>query len=216
MNAKLIVFDLDGTLLNTIDDLANAVNYAMEKLHCPTHPVAVVQQMVGNGLEKLMTRALPSDKQHLLPQALELFTENYSVHCEDNTRPYDGVLQMLDDLHKSGVEIGVFSNKPHAQVQTLCKNHFGDLVHYALGTFVGQAKKPDPFGVFEILKRSGKSASEAVYCGDSEVDVQTAQNAHLPCISVSWGFKTRDFLLANGATCIIDSPNQMQIALKNL
>ncbi len=212
---KLVIFDLDGTLLNTLDDLANAVNYTMRQLGLPEHTVGKVRQMVGNGAEKLFLRAMGEGNENLLPQALKHFEDFYSVHSRDNTRPYDGIEEMLKKLNAQSVICTVFSNKPHENVGPLCKYYFGDLVAYAQGTYTGKAKKPDPTGVFMIMDKFGCDKSECVFVGDSEVDIQTAHNAGLPCISVSWGFKDRPFLVDNGATVIADDSDQLAECILN-
>lgn len=206
---KLVVFDLDGTLLNTLDDLKNAVNYSLEQLNLPTRTLDEVRQMVGNGAEKLMIRAMGQGNEHLLSKALDGFDYFYGRHRQDNTKPYPGIAEMLDKLNEKGIVCTVFSNKPHENVGPLCHSYFGDSIAYAQGTYTGKAKKPDPTGVFMILDKFAVSKEDALFVGDSEVDIETARNAGLHCISVSWGFKDRDFLVSHGATEIADDSEQL-------
>ncbi len=206
---KLIVFDLDGTLLDTLEDLAASVNYAMEKLGLPLYTVEQVRWMVGNGAEVLMKRAVTEKHIDKYSSAVTLQKEFYAVHSLDSTKEYEGISEMLTALSDAGIQTGVFSNKDDDVVKQLCRDFFGDKVVYAVGTKLNSAKKPDPFGLVEIMRLSGCSACETVYCGDSEVDVMTAANAGVPCVSVTWGFRDKDFLSRHGAKLFADCPSQV-------
>lgn len=210
---KLVVFDLDGTLLDTLEDLFNAVNYSLKQLNLPTRNRDEVRQMVGNGAEKLMLRAMGQGNENMLPQALGYFDEFYGKHRQDNTKPYQGIADMLNKLNDKGIVCTVFSNKPHENVGPLCNSYFGSSVSYAQGTYTGKAKKPDPTGVYMILDKFNVNKDEALFVGDSEVDIETAHNAGLQCISVSWGFKDRDFLVNHGATEIVDDCEELLNAI---
>ncbi|MCM1043061.1 MAG: HAD family hydrolase [Corallococcus sp.] len=206
MKVKCAVFDLDGTLLNTLTDLTRAVNHAMEIMNKTRYSESEVMSMVGNGVEMLMKRALKCTDTDVVKTAVGLFSEYYGEHGQENTKPYDGICGMLSALKKDGIFVGVFSNKPDFAVKKLCAHYFADLVDYAMGTENGKAKKPDPFGVLKIMSMCGATTQNTVYIGDSEVDIETANNAQVPCISVGWGFKTRKFLQEHGAMCIADTP----------
>lgn len=203
---KTIVFDLDGTLLDTLDDLTDATNAALEKLKLKTHTKEEVRGFVGNGAVNLMERAAGEEKSVTTEELVQAFNEYYSVHCEDKTKPYEGILELLEKLKKQGIHTAVLSNKPDYAVKKLAKRYFGDLLEMALGEneAAGIRKKPAPDALFAVMKACNADKASTVFVGDSEVDIQTAKNAGVDCISVSWGFKTKKFLLENGATKIAD------------
>lgn len=210
---KLAVFDLDGTLLNTLADLADSVNYTLKTLNCPQRSTKQIREFLGNGVENLLKRALPADRQNLLKSAIAVFSEYYGKHCLDKTKEYPGISAMLKKLNERGVKCGVFSNKSDERVKQLCQRFFGDLITHPRGTFVGEKIKPDPFGVLELVQSGNFSLSETVFVGDSEVDVMTAANAHVDCISVCWGFKSKQFLLEHGATKVVEDAPSLTAAI---
>lgn len=206
------IFDLDGTLLDTLDDLAAAVNYALRTYGMPEHSRDDVRRFVGNGVRMLMTRAIPGGEQN--PQFEEVFNsfrQYYLNHSLDTTRPYDGVPEMLAALKQRGCRLAVVSNKFCAATQELCRHFFPDTIEVAVGEHEAEGirRKPAPDTVNEALSQLGVDRVNAVYVGDSDVDLQTARNAGLPCISVLWGFRDKDFLLAHGATTFITSPKAL-------
>lgn len=206
------IFDLDGTLLNTLDDLAAATNYALRTNGLPQHSVDDVQRFVGNGVRMLMRRAVPDGEQNpRFDAAFAAFRQYYLAHSLDTTRPYDGVMTMLRSLKSRGCRLAVVSNKFCAATEELCRHFFDGLIEVAIGEneAAGIRKKPAPDTVFEALRQLGVGPDGAVYVGDSDVDIQTARNAQLPCISVLWGFRDRDFLTANGATTFVAAPLDM-------
>ena len=206
------IFDLDGTLLNTLDDLAAATNYALRTNGLPQHSVDDVRRFVGNGVRMLMRRAVPDGEQNpLFEAAFATFRQYYLAHSLDTTRPYDGVMEMLQALRRRGCRLAVVSNKFCAATEELCRHFFDGLIEVAIGEneAAGIRKKPAPDTVFEALRQLGVGPDGAVYVGDSDVDIQTARNAQLPCISVLWGFRDRDFLTANGATTFVAAPLDM-------
>ncbi|MBQ8127787.1 MAG: HAD-IA family hydrolase [Prevotella sp.] len=206
------IFDLDGTLLNTLDDLAAATNYALRTNGLPQHSVDDVRRFVGNGVRMLMRRAVPDGEQNpRFEAAFAAFRQYYLAHSLDTTRPYDGIMTMLRSLKSRGCRLAVVSNKFCAATEELCRHFFNGLIEVAIGEneAAGIRKKPAPDTVFEALRQLGGTADGAVYVGDSEVDIQTARNAQLPCISVLWGFRDRDFLTANGATTFVAAPLDM-------
>lgn len=209
MKYSCYIFDLDGTLLYTLEDLANSVNYAMEQSHYPTHSIDEVRNMVGNGVKVLIERAVPSgtSREETL-HALSIFQQHYLIHNQDTTRPYEGIMEMLNALKRAGKKVAVVSNKFDKATKALCDKYFPGLIDIAVGEneAAGIRKKPYPDMVMEVMQELGVSADESVYIGDSEVDIDTARNASLPCITVLWGFREKDFLKEKGATCFVTSP----------
>lgn len=204
------VFDLDGTLLDTLDDLTDAVNHALLACGLKECTREEVRGFVGNGIKTLIKRAVGEDHAARQEEALEAFKAYYGAHCLDKTKPYAGVKETLQTLLKHGKKIAVVSNKADFAVKKLCKEIFPE-IEVAIGEneSAGVRKKPAPDSVLSALAALGAKKETAVYIGDSEVDIETAKNAGLPCISVSWGFKDRAFLLSHGATTIIDTPQEL-------
>ena len=206
------IFDLDGTLLDTLDDLASAVNYALRTYGMPEHSRDAIRRFVGNGVRILMIRAVPDGEQNpKFEEVFETFRKYYMQHSLDTTRPYDGIPEMLAALRQRGCRLAVVSNKFDAATKELCKHFFPNTIEVAVGEHEAEGirKKPAPDTVIEALSQLGVSSKNAVYVGDSDVDLETACNAALPCISVLWGFRDRDFLLAHGATTFITSPKEL-------
>ena len=210
MRYQIAVFDLDGTLLDTLEDLYLATNSALESHSMPRRSRDEVRMFVGNGVEMLIRRAVPSctDEETTLA-VLADFKTTYAAICEDHTRPYDGILDMLRALREKGIRVAVVSNKFDAATKQLCQKYFGDLVEVAIGERAGVRKKPAPDTVYEALKELGMTATGAVYIGDSDVDIQTAKNCGMPCISVTWGLRDKDFLLQSGAEILVDTPEKL-------
>lgn len=204
------VFDLDGTLLDTLEDLYLATNHALTRHGLPCRSRDEVRLFVGNGVEMLIRRAVPAgtDEETTLA-VLADFKSTYAAICEDHTRPYDGILDMLTALRERGIRVAVVSNKFDAATKKLCEKYFGDLVEVAIGERAGVRKKPAPDTVYEALKELGVTAEGAVYIGDSDVDIRTARNCGMPCISVTWGLRDKDFLIENGAKALVDSPESL-------
>ena len=206
------IFDLDGTLLDTLGDLAASVNYAMSTHHLPEHSVDEVRMMVGNGVRKLMERAIPDGAANpCFDETFATFRHHYMEHQLDTTRPYDGIIETLQELKRRGCRTAVVSNKFDAATKSLCNHFFSGLVDVAIGEneAAGIHKKPAPDTVFEAIRLLGVSREEAVYVGDSDVDIATAQASGIPCISVLWGFRNREFLIAHGATTLIGSATEI-------
>ena len=193
MKYKLVIFDLDGTVLDTIQDLANAVNFALEKHGYPCHSVEKVRAMVGNGVANLITRALPAGTGAETHAAvLADFKARYREHMNDCTRPYDGVTDLLRSLKYAGVKVGINSNKYDGALQNLCHLHFEGLYDYAVGESEVTPKKPDPAAAWRIMQTVNAEKSETIYIGDSNVDLDTARNAGIDSAWVSWGFRRAD------------------------
>ena len=205
-----VIFDLDGTLLNTVDDLAASVNYALENNGMPRRTVDEVRRFVGNGIRKLMERAVPAGTpSEIIDKAFSDFGEHYGSHCAVLTRPYDGINEMLDRMNSLGLKLAIVSNKADFAVKELREIFFGETIITAIGERKGVSRKPAPDSVFAAVRELGSDLSKAVYVGDSDVDIMTARNAGIPCISVSWGFKGRRFLEEHGAETIIDYPTDI-------
>lgn len=207
---KVAVFDMDGTILDTLEDLKDSVNYALSECGYPQRTYDEVRQFVGNGIRKLIERAVPEgvsvsdiDRVH------EVFTGYYKVHCADKTKAYDGIKPLLEELRANGVKTAVVSNKADYGVQELCKEYFDGLFDYAVGEREGIRRKPAPDSVNEALRVLETDKSEAVYIGDSDVDFETAKNAGLPCISVLWGFRDEEFLRSKGASLFVHKPSEI-------
>lgn len=207
---KAIIFDLDGTLLDTLEDLKNAVNAAL--LHCdmPERTLDEVRNFVGNGIRNLMKRAVPDGENNpRFEEAFSFMKEYYDIHCKENTRPYAGIMDLLDELKAQGYIMAIVSNKVDSAVKELSKEHFSSYMTAAIGEMEGVARKPAPDTVIKALKECDVEAEDAIYVGDSDVDIATAKNSGLKCISVSWGFRDTQFLMEHGATTIIDKPGEL-------
>lgn len=205
-----VVFDLDGTLLDTLSDLAVSTNYAMKEMGYPERSIDEVRAFVGNGIADLIKKAVPSGtSEEEAERALSLFRGHYAEHCADLTAPYDGILPLLDLLKAQGYGIAVVSNKIDSAVCALCRRYFGNRIDVAAGEREGISRKPSPDSVFYVLRELSCDSRRAVYVGDSDVDIKTAENADMDHIGVSWGFREKSFLLANGATRIADTPTDI-------
>lgn len=210
MKYKLAIFDLDGTILNTLEDLTNGVNYALTECGYPTRTITEVRSFVGNGIRRLITRCLPPDTAETeIDRVYGIFAPYYKAHCSEKTAPYEGIPTMLQTLRAAGILTAVLSNKGDFAVQPLIRQYFDRLFDMALGERTGVPRKPAPDGVYEILERLHVTKEDAVYIGDSNVDIETAQNAGLACICVDWGFRDREFLEECGAKCIVSAPEEI-------
>ena len=207
---KTYIFDLDGTLLSTLADLAASTNYALRTHHMPERSLDEVRRFVGNGVKKLMERAIPDGLNNpLFEETFATFRQHYMQHNLDTTQPYPGIMQLLEQLKAEGKNIAVVSNKFYAATRELCRHFFGDLVPVAIGEREDIRKKPAPDTVIEALRELGVDKEGAVYIGDSDVDIMTAKNSGMPCVSVLWGFRDKEFLLEHGATTLIVKPEEM-------
>lgn len=207
---KTYIFDLDGTLLSTLADLAASTNYALRTHHMPERSLDEVRRFVGNGVKKLMERAIPDGLNNpLFEETFATFRQHYMQHNLDTTQPYPGIMQLLEQLKADGKNIAVVSNKFYAATRELCRHFFGDLVPVAIGEREDIRKKPAPDTVIEALRELGVDKEGAVYIGDSDVDIMTAKNSGMPCVSVLWGFRDKEFLLEHGATTLISQPKDM-------
>ncbi len=204
------IFDLDGTLLSTLEDLAASTNYALCQNDMPEHTIDEIRKFVGNGVKKLMQRAIPNGEDNpKFEQTYTLFRQHYLEHNLDTTHPYDGIPALLAELKRRGKHLAIVSNKFYTATQDLARHFFPDTIKVAIGERDTIKKKPAPDTVFEALKQLGVSAERAVYIGDSDVDIMTAKNCNLPCISVLWGFRDKDFLTKHGATTFVNHPKEI-------
>ena len=210
MKYKAIIFDLDGTLTDTLEDLFLSTNFALRSCGLPERSLEEVRRFVGNGVRKLIERSVPADTEpRLLERCFEAFRSHYVIHCQDHTCLYPGIASLLTSLHARGYRMAVVSNKLQEGVNELAQTFFNGVIDVAIGEQPGIPRKPAPDMALAALKQLGVKAWEAVYIGDSDVDLQTAANAGLPCISVLWGFRNRDFLIAQGATVLAESPQDI-------
>lgn len=210
MRYKLAVFDMDGTILNTLEDLADSTNYALKANGLPERTIYEVRRFVGNGIRLLIERAVPTDTdKKLTDKVFDTFKEYYKTHCAVKTRPYDGIKDVLLELRKAGCLTAVVSNKADFAVQDLCKDYFDNLFDFAIGEREGIKKKPAPDSVFEVLSKLNVEKDNAVYIGDSDVDFATSVNAGMDVIMVGWGFRDEEFLREKGAKRIIKQPSEI-------
>lgn len=209
---KAVIFDLDGTLLNTIDDLADSCNETLRQLHFPCRTADEVREFVGNGIARLMERAIPDGKNNpRFEESVLLMKECYARNCLNKTKPYNGIMELLTELQSQNIKTGVVSNKPDIQVKKLVEHFFSSVIsrECAAGDSAETKRKPAPDSVLAVMRQLGVNRAETVYAGDSEVDIETACNAGIPCISVLWGFRSKDFLLSHNAKNIASVPRDI-------
>lgn len=210
MKYKLAIFDMDGTILNTLDDLADALNFALNKSGFPARTLDEVKSFVGNGIRKLVERGVPANATvEQIDAVFADFSAYYKLHCADKTKAYSGITELIEKLREKGVKTAVVSNKADFAVQDLCKQYFEGLFDVAIGEKSGIRKKPFPDSVDAVLNELSVSRDDAVYIGDSDVDIKTAENAAMNCISVCWGFRSREFLVKSGASLIVSDADEL-------
>mgnify|MGYP000230696720 FL=1 len=212
---KMVIFDLDGTLLDTLDDLCNSVNYSLRTNNFPERSLAEVRTFVGNGIRLLIERSVPEGtSKELIDKTFECFKTYYAVHCNDKTKTYPGVMDMLKELKKNGYKIAVLSNKAQYAVTKLCNIYFNNLLDDAVGAREN-AKKPSPDALYICAENNNINLNNVIYVGDSDVDVATANNAGVRGIAVTWGFRSRELLIKCGAENLADNTDELlQILLK--
>lgn len=210
MKYELIVFDMDGTILDTLEDLKNSMNHTLRLYNMPERTLDEIRSFVGNGIRRLIERAVVTGTpENRIDEIHRDFMTYYEVHCADFTRPYDGVNDLIAKLRKRGFKTAVVSNKADGAVQDLCVQYFPDLFDLAIGERPELARKPASDMVDLALEQLHVSREKAVYIGDSDVDVATAKNSNLDMIAVDWGFRTRDFLMKQGAEIIVSKPEEI-------
>ena len=205
-----VIFDLDGTLLNTLEDLADAVNFVMREHQYPERTIDEVRRFVGNGIRRLMEQAVPETVSgDEFEQVFEQFKNYYTEHCQIKTCAYDGIMPLLEDLYEKGYVMAIVSNKNHAAVCELNDIYFKEYIKVAIGQKDGIRKKPAPDTVLQALKELGKEKETAIYVGDSEVDFATAENTGMDCVLVTWGFRTVEELAEFSPTVFINRPEEL-------
>ena len=210
MKYKTFIFDLDGTLLDTLQDLANSVNFALNKKGYPVRTIDEVRMFIGNGIAKLIERAVPpGTDSDAYADTLRIFKAHYLEHLADNTRAFDGITEVVDCLKEQGCKVAVVSNKAHDAAQAVVSDYFGSRFDSVVGKMDCFPAKPAPDSVFYTMKKLGVEPEECVYIGDSDVDVETAHNAGLECIGVTWGNRDRSVLESSGAEYIADKPQDI-------
>lgn len=201
---KAVIFDLDGTLLNTLEDLWISTNFALKQFNYPEHTIQEVRTFIGNGVGKLIERAVPKNCKNI-EECLAIFKKHYAENMYNHTAPFSGIIDVLKELKQDGCKTGVVSNKFDSAVKELCKKYFGNLIDIAVGQFDDVPPKPAPNGVLKTLKEMNEK--KALYIGDSDIDIQTAKNTKLPCIAVTWGFSDKGSL--KDADFVVDKPSEI-------
>ena len=214
MEQKLVIFDLDGTILDTLEDLTDSVNYALSVHGYPTRTIEEIRSFVGNGLLMLVRLAIaPETDEAIIQEVLATQKAYYKDHCADKTKPYEGVLELLAKLRAEGYKTAVVSNKADYAVQILCEQYFNSLFDLTVGERENVRKKPAPDSVNMVLKELDIDRENAVYVGDSEVDIETAKNANMKAVLVNWGFRDEAFLREQGAKVIAKSMQELEVIL---
>ncbi len=212
-----VIFDLDGTLLDTLTDLAASVNHALDAMGYPLRTKSEICSFVGNGVGLLISRAVPAGTDRKdVSKTFDIFSAYYSEHMNDTTRPYRGLVELLEKLKKLGYKTAVVSNKYDVAVKHLCKDFFGSTVDIAVGESEKIKRKPAPDGVYAALKELGEQKESAVYVGDADTDFNTAKNAGVDFIGVSWGFRPRELLISLGAKTVVDTPQELLKAITEM
>lgn len=207
---KAVIFDLDGTLLNTLEDLRDSVNVALEKYGLPTRSLDEVRHFVGNGLRNLMLQAVEGGEDNpVFEELFVFFKDYYKAHCNIKTAPYEGTMELMEELKNRNIQMAIVSNKFDAGVKALNEQYFAQYTKAAIGEREGIRRKPAPDSVEEAIRLLGVEKKDTFYVGDSEVDIVTANNAEIPCVSVTWGFRDEAFLREQGATVVIHSPLEL-------
>ena len=214
---EAVIFDLDGTLLYTLEDLKNSTNFSLRTFGYPERTLEEVRQFVGNGVRKLIERAVPEGTDTgITEEVLRVFKENYGQNMYNCTKPYNSIEKLLLGLRQNGLKTAVVSNKFDLAVKELCKKYFGNLIDVAIGQRDDVPKKPAPDGVFAAIDELGVKLKNCIYVGDSDVDVLTARNSGLPCIGVTWGYREKELLESKGADYIVNDPLEILDLIKAL
>jgi len=205
-----VIFDLDGTLLDTLEDLKDSLNHTFKKFGLPERSLDDTRRFVGNGIRTLICRAVPEGtSEEMIDTLFEEMKAYYDLHCLDKTKPYDGVVTLLSQFYEAGYKLAIVSNKVDSAVKDLNKTFFSDYVSVAIGEKPGIERKPAPDTVIEALRQLGSTKEEAIYIGDSEVDVATAKNSGMPCVSVLWGFRSKEWLLERGGSVFAETADEV-------
>ncbi len=210
MRYNTVIFDLDGTLLNTLDDLRDSLNDVLTSKGYTPKSLEEVRRFVGNGVKNLIRRSIPEEcNDEVVFDVMEEFKENYRHNMQNKTRPYNGIMELLLDLYRYNYKIAIVSNKYDAAVKELARTYFGNLIQVAIGETAEIKRKPAPDSIYTAVQELGSDLSSTILVGDSETDVRTAKNAGIPCIGVTWGFRCREVLRSEGADYLIDTPKEL-------
>jgi phosphoglycolate phosphatase len=210
MRYNTVIFDLDGTLLNTLDDLRDSLNEVLTSKSYSPKSLEEVRRFVGNGVRNLIRMSIPEEcNEEVVTHVMEEFKENYKHNMQNKTRPYNGIMELLLDLYRYNYKIAIVSNKYDAAVKELARTYFGNLIPVAIGETAEIKRKPAPDSIYTAVQELGSDLSSTILVGDSETDVRTAKNAGIPCIGVTWGFRCREVLRSEGADYLIDTPKEL-------
>ena len=210
MKKDTIIWDMDGTVLNTLIDLRDSVNYVLGLYGMPGHTIEEYRMFFGSGIRHALECAVtPGTTEATIDEMLPIFKEHYDIHCLDNTCPYEGIVEVMKKLKEQGYRMAIVSNKIDSAVKELNERFFSESVEVAIGERDGVKRKPAPDMVEQALLELGSTKEQAVYIGDSEVDMATARNSGLKCISVLWGFRDKEFLINEGATVFAETPEDL-------
>lgn len=216
---KACIFDLDGTLTDTLESMTRSVNLTLEEMGLPVITLDQCREFVGSGARKLMERTLKTcgDEELVrIEEAMEIYGRVFAENCTYHVKPYDGIEEMLKELKEKGIYLAVLSNKPDGQARNVIHTFFGDeLFEYVQGQKEEIPRKPDPAAVFAIMEKAGVSREKCVYIGDSDVDMHTGKNAGVKTVGVSWGFRSKEVLQETGADVIIDHPKELTVIVNN-
>lgn len=208
MKFKGIIFDLDGTLVNSLEDISDAMNTVLTSLNYPTHTYDTYQYFIGSGLRNLVSKALPAsnNSEEQIETCFDCMINEYRKICTLKTKPYEGILELLDNLTSKDIKLAVFSNKADELTKKIATEIFPDYFQAAIGLSTEALKKPNPFEAIEISKSWNLKPEEIIFIGDSDIDMQTAKNANMFPVGVSWGYRSEDELIASGAKVVINAP----------
>lgn len=216
MKINTIIFDLDGTLLSTLDDIKDSTNFALRKCGFPERSLEEVNSFVGHGTNYLIGKAVPQDTpSHKIDECNKIYRQHYKGNKDNKTAPYNGIMDILEKMHNKNYKLAIVSNKFDSAVKELGEKYFSEYMDVAIGESSAIKRKPAPDSIYAAMEELGSSKEETIYVGDSEVDVMAAHNAGLPCIGVSWGFRGRQVLKDEGADYIIDTPDEIFDILDN-
>lgn len=216
MSYKAVIFDMDGTILETLEDMKDSVNYTLEHFGFETITLAQTRTYVGYGAERLMRRALPENvSEEVYQEALKFYKAYYKEHCQIKTCEYDGITDLLKSLRAAGIKTAVVSNKPDPAVQELAEYFFSGMFDFVVGACTSIRPKPAPDSLYAAVKALGFDKKDCVYIGDTEVDIATTKSAEMDCVSVTWGFRDREQLIEAGASILIDSVAELKACLLN-
>lgn len=217
MKITTILFDMDGTLLDSIEDIADSLNKTLTEFRFPTRTLKDITSFVGNGAKVLVEKSLPlSTPEGIKQEFLLAYKKEYLTNLQNKTQPYDGIIDLLEQLSQKGYKLGIISNKPDAGVKALSQTYFDTYIQSSIGESITTKRKPAPDGIYKALEELQSSKEESIYVGDSEVDILTAKNAGIPCVGVTWGFRNRETLLQAGAVLLIDFPKEFIPLLNTL